>query len=82
VTWLPIVLMLLGVLILMAFALWVLGTRQIAKGQPTPAEAQIEAETKAAALVIVNEGETTKSEVLHADRDGLLARLRDRVRGK
>jgi hypothetical protein len=75
-------LILLGLLITAAFALYVMATRQVVRGTPTPAEAKIEAATKAEALQIVNDGEATKTEVLNADRDELLARLRDSVRPK
>lgn len=74
---------LIGALFAAAVTIYVLATRRIAKaiGQD-PEEAAIEEQTKADALALVNAGEQTKAEVLHADRNGLLARLRDRVRGK
>lgn len=77
-------LVVIGLLAVLAFALYVVATRRVAKavGQPTPAEAKIEAQTLTETAAIKENGEKLKAEVLHADRDGLLARLRDRVRGK
>jgi hypothetical protein len=66
------------------FAIYALATRRVAQtlGQPTPETAKIESKTIADARAVVNEGEQAKQEVLYADRDSLLSKLRDRVRGK
>lgn len=72
------------VVMVLAVAVWLLSVNDNVKisGQPTPQEAKIEAETAQRAREIVNQGDEEKTEVLNADRNGLLARLRDRVRGK
>lgn len=73
---------LLGLLLLCAGALYAVATRRAIKaaGQPTAEDAKIEAKTKSEALAIVNDGDKEKTEVLRANSDGLLARLRARVR--
>ncbi len=81
------VLWIVGTLAAVVLVLWVLLTitrGEVVRitGKPTPEEAKIEAQSLERAADIVNEGEKAKAEVLNADRDGLLDRLRDRVRGK
>lgn len=64
--------------------IYAMATRSAVKayGEPTPETAKIEAKTVEQARAIVNEGEAEKREVLNADRNGLLAKLRDSVRPK
>lgn len=78
----------LGTLAAVVLGVWVTLVATASKritgslGQPTPDEAKIEADTALRARELVNQGDREKSEVMNADRDGLLARFRDRVRGK
>lgn len=51
-------------------------------GQPTPEEVRIKTDIDHQVEFIKEEDAREQSEVMHADRDGLLARLRGLVRGK
>jgi len=79
----------IGLIILLALMVlvavvgaYVAGTRRAVKsfGIPTPETAKIETEARERHLAIVNEGEKEKHEIDIANRDDLLARLRDSVR--
>lgn len=72
----------LGAFAALMTVLWFTERARVKSSIPAPAERAIEQQTNQQIEFVKEEAERDEVEVMHADRDGLLARLRDRVRGK